>query len=307
MKPSPLCLLLALLSPAIPGQADTGLELHPVTDNVYALVGELNNRNPQNLGNNANFEFVVTDADVVLIDPGGSYLGAHNIAASIKSVTEQPIVKVNNTGGQDHRWLGNGFFRQQGAEIIASTAAVADQRARSRDQLILLDNLVGQSSIEGTEPAYADRRFDRSHSFELGGTRFEVHHAGQAHTPGDSYVWLPRQKVVFSGDIVYVERKLRIGTQSDSKSWISAFEAMATLEPDYLVPAHGAITTMAQAQKDTLRYLRFLRRAVTDFMDEGGDLSDIVSIDQSTYSYLQNHETLAGRNAQQVFTELEWE
>ena len=42
-------------------------------------------------------------------------------------------------------------------------------------------------------------------------------------------------------------------------------------------------------------------------MDNGGDMSDIGSIDQSAYDYLLNHETLAGRNAQQVFTELEWE
>ena len=51
----------------------------------------------------------------------------------------------------------------------------------------------------------------------------------------------------------------------------------------------------------------FLRAAVSDFIDAGGDIADIGSIDQSQYEYLLNHESLAGRNAQQVFTELEWE
>jgi hypothetical protein len=40
-------------------------------------------------------------------------------------VTTQPIRWVINTGGQDHRWLGNGYFRAQGAELIAHASAVA--------------------------------------------------------------------------------------------------------------------------------------------------------------------------------------
>jgi hypothetical protein len=42
-------------------------------------------------------------------------------------------------------------------------------------------------------------------------------------------------------------------------------------------------------------------------MDGGGDLADIGKIDQSAYSYLLNYELLNGRNAQQVYQELEWE
>jgi len=47
------------------------LEPTPITDNVYAIVGPMDQRNPKNLGNNATFGFVVTDVGVVLIDSGG--------------------------------------------------------------------------------------------------------------------------------------------------------------------------------------------------------------------------------------------
>jgi len=284
-----------------------GLELQPVTGKVYAIVGDLGNRSPQNLGNNATFGLVVTSAGVVLIDPGGSYRGAQRIHQVIKQVTQQPVVAVINTGGQDHRWLGNGYFKQQGARIIASAKAVADQKARSQDQLIGLTSLVGTAGVEGTDPVYADETFDQVFELTLGDTRFEIHHSGQAHTPGDSYVWLPQQEVMFSGDIVYVERMLGVGSQSSSKRWIDVFEAMAAYQPRHLVPGHGKATTLDHARKDTLGYLRFLRAAVAEFMDGGGDMSDIGGVDQSDYHYLLNHETLAGRNAQQVFTELEWE
>ena len=298
--------VLFILTLAVFASAQAELKLQQVTDSVYAIVGDLGNRSPQNLANNATFGLVLTSAGAVLIDPGGSYRGAQQIDALIDTLTDAPVVKVINTGGQDHRWLGNGYFKAQGASIIASAKAAADQRARLQDQLIRL-NLVGEAGMANTEPVYADLQFETSHQFTLGDTRFELYHAGQAHTPGDIFVWLPRQKVMFSGDIVYVERMLGVGAQSHSKSWISAFEAMAAYEPKHLVPGHGKATDMAQARRDTYDYLVYLRNAVAEFIDEGGDMSDIGSVDQSRFEYLLNHDSLAGRNAQQVFTELEWE
>jgi len=112
-----------------------------VADNIYALVGPLTQRDRTNLGNNATFGFIVTEAGVVLVDPGGSAKGAAAIAAQIDAVTRQPVKWVINTGGQDHRWLGNGYFRDRGAEIIAATAAVADQKERANDQLLVLEAL----------------------------------------------------------------------------------------------------------------------------------------------------------------------
>ncbi len=62
-----------------------------------------------------------------------------------------------------------------------------------------------------------------------------------------------------------------------------------------------------KAKQDTYDYLIFLRKAVGKFMDDGGHISEIATIDQSRFAYLKNYETLKGRNAQKVYTELEWE
>ena len=286
--------------------ADT-LALQKVTDDVYAIVGELGNRNTANLGNNATFGFIVTRDGVVLIDAGGTYQGAQRIHTLIKRVTDKPVVLVINTGGQDHRWLGNGYFKAQGAKIIANAKAVADQKARSRDQFFVLGNLVGDKGLAGTEAVYADSTFDKDKQIELGGLSIEIHHAGQAHTPGDSFVWLPRQKVMFTGDIVYTERMLGVTSASSSKSWLAVYEAMASYKPEVIVPGHGHPTTLAKANADTYAYLKFLRQSVAAFMQAGGDISEISNIDQHQYQYLKNYDMLAGRNAQRVYAELEFE
>lgn len=286
---------------------DPTLQLKSVGDSVYAIVGELGNRSADNLGNNATFGLVVTNEGAVLIDSGATLAGARAIHRVIQSVTDQPVVKVINTGGQDHRWLGNNYFRSLGAEIIASKAAVADHKSRYTDQLFGLSNLVGPAQAEETIPAFADRQFEDSLSFKFGGVEFVIKHQGPAHTPGDSFVWLPTQSIVFTGDIVYVERMLGVIDVSSSRNWLEAFQTMANLDPQVVVPGHGNPTDLQQATQDTYDYLTALREAVAEFIDEGNDIADIGQIDHSTFAYLRNFDQLAGRNAQQVFTEMEWE
>ena len=297
--------LLALLASTV--TAMETLKLEQLADNVYAIVGELGNRSIDNLGNNATFGFVVTKTGVVLIDSGAGYQGAQALQTLIRTVTDKPITHVINSGGQDHRWMGNDYFKQEGATIIASARAVEDQKARTRDQFSRLASLIGSEAIEMTRPVYADKTFAQELTLRVGGITFEIRHPGQAHTPGDSFIWLPGEKIMFTGDIVYTERMLSIGDYSASKSWVESFRTMAAFKPRVVVPGHGSPTTLDKARADTLDYLVFLRETVREFMDNGGDITRIGSIDQSQFDYLENSEALAGRNAQRVYSELEWE
>lgn len=284
-----------------------GLEVQKVTDNVYAIIGDINQRSPENLGNNATFGFIVTKAGVILIDSGGSYKGAQLIHQAIKTITDKPVAVVINTGGQDQRWLGNDYFKKQGARIIAAKAAVLDQQKRVDGQLSSLDTLVGKQGMAGTVASFADESFDTSLELTIGGVQLQLHNPGIAHTPGDTYVWLPKQKLVFSGDIVYVERMLSVSSVSKSKSWIQAFQAMATLQPNIVIPGHGHATDLKQARADTHDYLVMLRQGVTDLMESDLGLESVSQIDQSKFSYLKFYEDLKGPNANAVYREMEWE
>ena len=134
-------LLFFLLFLSVVGANAANLEIQPVTAGVWALVGEKQQRSPENLGNNATFGVIETADGVILVDPGGSWKGAEAIHDAIWGLASKPVTHVINTGGQDHRWLGNGYWRAQGAIIIASADAVEDQKARGSMQLTMLDEI----------------------------------------------------------------------------------------------------------------------------------------------------------------------
>jgi len=282
------------------------LDVRPVTEGVWAIVGEKEQRSPENLGNNATFGLVVTEAGTVLIDPGGSWRGAEALHDAIRSVTDQPVTHVINTGGQDHRWLGNGYWQAQGATVIASQAALEDQQARASMQMTGLSQLIGEA-LEGTEPSFADMSFADAYSLDVGGLTFEIVHPGPAHTPGDSFVWVPDRDTVFTGDIVYVERILGVGDQSSITRWPDAYLAVEATGAAHVVPGHGGPTTMERARADTYDYLMNLRAQIGALLDEGGDILTAPRIDQAAFTYLEQFDSLASRNAQTAFQQMEWE
>ena len=247
------------------------LNAQPVAPGIWAIEGPAEQRDAQNLGNNATFGLIETTEGAVLVDRGGTWAGAAMLHDAVRDLTDQPVTHVINTGGQDHRWLGNSYWQAQGATVIASADAVADQQARASMQLNMLSQLVGEG-LSGTESAYANVTFETDHVLDLGGRRIEIRHVGAAHTPGDSFVWLPDEQVVFTGDIVYVGRVLGVMEFSDSATWLEAFSAIEMLEPVHLIPGHGPATTLAQAQADTRDYPQNLRDRMREHIDVGGDI-----------------------------------
>lgn len=296
--------LVAVVAP-LPAIADI-LNVQVVAPGIWAIEGPATQRDPENLGNNATFGLIETDDGAVLVDPGGTWAGAAMLHKVVRDLTEQKVTHVVNTGGQDHRWLGNGYWQDQGAIVIAANAAVEDQKARASMQLSMLSQLVG-TGLDGTEPAFATVTFESEHVLELGSRLIEILHVGAAHTAGDSFVWLPQERIVFTGDIVYVGRTPGIMEFSDSAAWLESFAAIEALEPEHVIPGHGPLTTLAQAQGDTRDYLQNLRDKMRAHIDEGGDIIGSVNVDQSDFDYLDQFDALAGRNAQTVFQQMEWE
>jgi len=290
------------------GASAVDVRFEPLAEGVYAYVGELGPRSPTNEGLNANIGLVVTPAGALLVDSGATLNSARQIHEAVRRVTSQPVRWVVNTGGQDHRWLGNGYFKAQGAEIIAHAQAQADMRSRGGDQVESLRAAVGPLA-ESTVPTLATRWLTKTdEQLDLGGVVVEFKHRGGAHTPGDMLVWLPRQRVLFSGDVVYVNRMLGVLSVSQTKAWLATFAEIERLAPLRIVPGHGRVTDLATAQADTRDYLIALRSHMKKAVDDGVDLSTATkTFDARPFMHLLNAADLMPGNASRTYLELERE
>lgn len=280
----------------------------PVAPGIYAHIGDKGARTAANEGLNANIGLIVAPGGAILIDSGATFSSARDIHAAVKRITPLPVKWVINTGGQDHRWLGNGYFAAQGAELIAHTRARADMQARGGDQLQALQQTLG-AKAEGTTPMLPTRLIEgRDAVLELGGIKLELRHRGAAHTPGDLMVRVPSANTVFSGDVVYVERMLGVIPVSNTRTWLDAFDALADWNPAIIVPGHGAVTTLAIARRDTRDYLAALRAHMKKAVDDGTDVSAAIkSFPLGQFAKLLVAAEIHPGNASRTYLELERE
>ncbi len=284
------------------------VRFEPVAPGIYAHIGDKGARTVENEGLNANIGLIVAPGGAILIDSGATFSSARDIHAAVKRVTAQPVKWVINTGGQDHRWLGNGYFAAQGAELIAHTSARADMLARGGDQMQALRQTLG-SKADGTTPRLPTRLIEgRDAVLELGGLNLELRHRGAAHTPGDLMIRVPVVNTVFSGDVVYVERMLGVIPVSNTRTWLEAFDALAQWNPAIIVPGHGAVTTLAIARRDTRDYLAALRVHMKKAVDDGTDVSvAIKSFPLGEFAKLLVAAEIHPGNASRAYLELERE
>ncbi|MBK6853658.1 MAG: MBL fold metallo-hydrolase [Burkholderiales bacterium] len=279
-----------------------------VAEGIYSHIGDLGGRTTANQGLNANIGLVVTPGGAVLIDSGATARGAQRIHEAVRKLTSQPLKWVINTGGQDHRWLGNGYFKAQGAQLIAHAKGEPDLRNRGNDHVDALRVVLGQG-VDGTVPTLPDRWISGTDdSLDLGGVTFEFRHRGGAHTPGDMLVWLPQSRVLFSGDVVYVDRLLGVIPVSQTKPWLATFAEIERLAPTRIVPGHGRVSDLATAQADTRDYLMALRTHMKKAVDDGQDISAAAkAFDGRPWLRLVNAIDLMPGNASRTYLELERE
>lgn len=301
--------LLALLAGLFAVQtayADYQPQAERVVDNVFAIVGPLGQRSAENDGLNANYGFVVTPKGVILIDSGASRLGAEKLERAIRSVTDQPVRWVLNTGGQDHRWLGNDTFASRGAEIIALRRTAATQARYAAQQLQGLERFLGER-LTGTRPLSASKLIDgETATLELGGETLHLYYT-DAHFPGDAMIFLPKHSVVFTGDLVYVDRILGVMPESSVAKGRKAFRAMAALVPAHVVPGHGRVSDLARAKRDTGDYYDFLADTIGAAAKEMESMDDVLKrhADAPAFRHLENFDSLHRANMNRAFTEFE--
>jgi glyoxylase-like metal-dependent hydrolase (beta-lactamase superfamily II)/rhodanese-related sulfurtransferase len=277
-----------------------------VTDGVYSAIGATQPATYDNSGHNNNLSFVITADGVLVVNAGDNYLLARALHDEIKKLTDQPVRWVVLENGQGHAALGTSYWQEQGATVIAHEDAAHEIE---EDAFQLLDRMQqrNREKAMGTRVALPDETFTGQRVIDMGGERFELIDIGPAHSPGDIVVWLPRRKLVISGDMAFHERLLPVFEHTDTAAWIETWNKFAALGAEIVIPGHGHPTSMDEVTRYTRDYLVYVRNKLAPIIEDGGDLQQAYEIDQSPYSQLATFDILARQNAGRIFRAMEFE
>ncbi|MBI2296193.1 MAG: MBL fold metallo-hydrolase, partial [Betaproteobacteria bacterium] len=119
--------------------------------------------------------------------------------------------------------------------------------------------------------------FDDKITLDLGGHVIELISLGKTHTPDTIIAWLPKEKILFVGDLLFVEHHPTADDRSDVGSWQRALKTLAGWSPASVVPGHGAFApgNGAKPLLDQDRYFETLRAQVSAMRDAGKSLEEI--------------------------------
>ncbi len=261
MRLTGLAMLLAWLSPLpLRAQGAPALKAVQVSPSVGYVEGlsALGSSANQNFISNA--AFVVTPAGVVVIDALGSPALAGRLMQEIRTWTPLPVTHVIVTHYHADHIYGLQAFRKQGARIIAHRSALEYLNSETARQRLETSRTELAPWVDGqTVLVPADEWIDGDQTLTVGGMQFVIRHVGPSHTPEDLVVYLPQEKVLFAGDLVFRNRIPFVG-QADSGRWIQALDALLKFDTAAIVPGHGPLSSEARKDMQQTRdYLVHLR------------------------------------------------
>ncbi|MGH9362233.1 MAG: MBL fold metallo-hydrolase, partial [Thermoanaerobaculia bacterium] len=229
---------------------------------------------------------IVIFRDFVLVIDGNFPSGAEACLADVRKLTDKPVRFVFDTHHHGDHAYGNPVWLKNGAIPVAHQGVAGEmarfEPARWREAK-RAD--VEALKLDGPQPpivTFPDRMV-----IDDGTQRVELLHFGTAHTRGDGFAYLPRQKVLFTGDAV-VNGPYNFMGDGDTGSWVNVIEALKRLEVVLVGPGHGPPGGQELLERQR-RYIVELRAQVAAAIasgKSGDDLAAAVQIPEASRAYV---------------------
>ncbi len=234
---------------------------------MYAVLGD----SGSGVEGRPNAGVVVTSEGVIVIDALASPREGEQLLTTIRRVTDQPVRWLVLTHHHPDHHFGAVVLRKAGARVIAhpdrrSLAAEGGEDALIADWV----RVVGLDAMRGFEFAdKPDRAVTTSDTLRLGARTLVVMHPGPGHSAGDLLVWLPKEGVLFAGDVL-VEDGVSMVVDGSAGELLRVLDSVAALGVKVVVPGHGAIpASPAELVQRTRSYLTNLQSQMRTAVEGG--------------------------------------
>jgi glyoxylase-like metal-dependent hydrolase (beta-lactamase superfamily II) len=273
------------------------VELVPLEQDVWLV------RRPEPLREpvEANALFIVNADDVIVFEGGGAPIVAERTIALIRSVTDKPVTHVINSHWHGDHNLGNQVYRDEfpGVRFVGhpETQKAMTGRPMSYVQryVPMIEGVIRDWTAQQERGELDERRVamlpdlhlmreelakvtivppdllvDERLVLERGAREIHVVHLGRGNTPGDLVLWLPRERILASGDLVV--HPIPYGFGSFPADWIQTLEKLAAFDFEVLVPGHGELQRDREYIRRLQGMLTEVRRQVGESVAAGHDL-----------------------------------
>ncbi|MBU4263401.1 MAG: MBL fold metallo-hydrolase [Proteobacteria bacterium] len=221
--------------------AHAGNGLTRISDHVYAYVDVKEASRANSFGANAGI--IIGPDSIVVIDTLVSAREAQRFLRDIREISDKPISYVIDTHYHLDHAFGNGEFAGQGAVIIAHAACRDEMEHKAAEVLANAKNYgLTAEDMAGTEITYPDITFTDRLQLHLGDLEVELIHVAPSHSKGSILVYLPGEKVVFAGDVLFTDFHPYIG-DGDITGWQQTLDFLAALDADKIIPGHGPLSS----------------------------------------------------------------
>jgi cyclase len=243
------------LSAAAQAPAPAPVSVKPLHDNIYWTQG----------GSGSNTGIIVGTNGVFVVDAKQTVDSAKETLADIAKITPKPVTDVLIAHSDGDHVNGLAGF-PMGLTIISQENCKKEMEA-------------SLSNPQGAAPRdyLPTKTMDKKESLTIDGVHVTLLHWAPAHTSGDMVIYLPGQKIVFTGDIVAAQMPyplIHLEKNGSSLGWIETMKGILALNADSFVPGHGDLQTRADLEK-RLADAQERRAKIQELVAQGKSLDDV--------------------------------
>jgi len=193
----------------------------------------------------SNNAFLVTDEGVLVIDTRQHPRRAEELLATIRKYTSKPIKWVVNTHAHGDHYFGNSVFKREGATIIAHADTAGMMKAHYAIEMKRRMGYFRQQKYDPGEVnlVLPDVTFDSKMTLVLGGRTVELLYLGAGQNPGDTMVYFPQERVMYTGGPFAKNSWANPSFTPSMSNWVVLLRKIAAMDVDKYLGGHGDIGT----------------------------------------------------------------
>jgi glyoxylase-like metal-dependent hydrolase (beta-lactamase superfamily II) len=258
--------------------AEKKVSFDKLSDHAYAYTAE----------GDPNTGIVVGDDAVMVIDTQATPLMAQDVIRRIREVTDKPIRYVTLSHYHAVRVLGASGYRPEHVIASRDTYELIVERGE-QDMKSEIERFPRLFRAVETVPGltWPTIVFEKRMTLWMGKLRVEIMQLGRGHTRGDTVVWLPDERILFSGDLVEYDATPYTG-DAYLGDWPATLDRIAALGPEKLVPGRGASLVNPAQVKAGLDGTRAFVTAMFESVKKGArEGKDLRAVYRETYDALK--------------------